>query len=177
MLSLHSTDAIRSPAVLMLSLHSTDAIRSPAVLMLPPALLNNLRSTDAIPRHDFHRTKDKKLMFSFFISINRGARKTCEAQNFLPVASWLQELFSTVQAFVLDMRHVYIQYFGLPRLPPLWRSGMSFASHARGLGFVPGRVRLCILVVVFFMWFRLWATSFQNNFDLSFKEYRTIICF
>ena len=82
-------------------------------------------------------------------------------QNFLPVVSWLQELFSKIPAFVLNMRHVYIQYFWLSRLSPLWCSGTSFASHARGLGFEPGRVRSCILC--FFMWFRLWAKSFQNR--------------
>ena len=30
-------------------------------------------------------------------------------------------------------------------LSPLWCSGTSFASHARGLGFEPGRVTSCIL--------------------------------
>ena len=102
-----------------------------------------------------------QIQFPSYGSDRDSTERHVKPRNFLPVVSWLQELFLKIPAFVLDMRHVYIQYFWLPRFSPLWCSGTSFASHGRGLGFEPGRVRSCISC--FFMWFRLSAKSFQNR--------------
>ena len=52
----------------------------------------------------FHRPKDKKLIFNFFGSINRGSTEK-------HVVCWLQESFSRIPAFALDMRYGYIQCF------------------------------------------------------------------
>ena len=60
----------------------------------------------------FHRPKDKKLIFNFYISINRDSLERREAQHFSPVVlGCMYNMFSTIPASALDMRHVYIRYF------------------------------------------------------------------
>ena len=86
-----------------------------------------------------------QIQFPSYGSSRNSTERHVKPQNFLSVVSWLQELFSKIPAFTLDMRHVYIQYFWLPRLLLLWCSGTLFASHVRGLGFEPDQVRSCIL--------------------------------
>ena len=55
----------------------------------------------------------------------------------------------------------------------MWRSGKSFASHARGLGSEPWPGEI-MYFFSFFMWFRLWVTSFQN---LSYKKTEPLSAF
>ena len=86
-----------------------------------------------------------QIQFPTYGSDRESTGRHVRPQNLLPVVSWLQELFLKVPAFVLDMRHVYIQCFWLPRLSPLQCSGTLFALHARGLGFEPDCLRSCIL--------------------------------
>ena len=67
--------------------------------------------------------------------------------------------------------------FSAAEASPLWRSGTSFASHAMGLRFEPGRVRSCIFVVFFSFGSDCGLRPFKIEFDLSYKKYLTIICF
>ena len=80
----------------------------------------------------FHRPKDKKLIFNFFISVNRDRPERHVRQFFHRWFLVVGIVFNDT-SFRLRYAHVYIQYFRPLRPLPVWRSGMSFASHMMGL--------------------------------------------
>ena len=111
----------------------------------------------------FHRPKWKKLIFSFFISINRDSTERHVRLKIFHQWLLVVGIFSDA-SFRLRYVPRFHSVFSAAEASPLWRSGTSFASHAMGLRFEPGRVRSCIFVFCFFfIWFRLWATFFQNR--------------
>ena len=80
----------------------------------------------------FHRPKDKKLIFNFFISVNRDSSERHVRQIFHQWFLVVGNVFIDT-SFRLRYAHVYIQCFRLLRPSPVWRSVTSFASHAMGL--------------------------------------------